>query len=70
MGGKGESVPKSYNNIGNIYYRRGDFAKAIQYYSKAIELKNDYADCYCNRGVAYEGARNYDQAIKDYTKAI
>jgi len=39
-------------------------------YTKAIELKPDYADAYNNRGNAYAAKGQHEQASADYTKAI
>jgi len=42
------------NNLGIVYYRLGQIEKALECYSKAIGLKEDYVDAYLNRSVAYE----------------
>ena len=39
-------------------------------FTKAIELKPDYAEAYVKRGVAYGSLSDYQQAIKDFTNAI
>jgi tetratricopeptide (TPR) repeat protein len=57
------------------YYLEGkdtdDYLMAIQYYSKAINYRHDFADAYNNRGVAkYCGSGDLKGAIADYTKAI
>ena len=44
--------------------------KAITDYTKAIELNTKFADAYHNRAVAYYNRRDFDSAIKNYTKAI
>ena len=44
--------------------------KAIEYYSKAIELKPDYAEAYNNRGNIFAEKKQYDKALEDYSKAI
>lgn len=60
----------------NHYYRglnytiAKDYDSAIVEYSKAIELKPDYADAYLERGDAYRMKGNYDKAIADFNKAI
>ena len=48
----------------------GDYDRAIEDYTKAIELDPNPADAYNNRGVAYGKKDESDCAIKDYTKAI
>jgi len=44
--------------------------KAIDYYSKAIELYPQYHDAYGSRGLAYFRLQKYDQAFEDYQKAL
>lgn len=60
----------AYNNRGIVYNAKGNFEKAISDYSRAIELKPEYANAYNNRGVAYYAKGNLDRAISDYNKAI
>ena len=43
---------------------------AIASFTKAIELKPDYAEAYSNRGIAYFEKGEHDRAIEDYNKAI
>ena len=70
---------ENYNNLGIQEYEKGNYEKAIEYFSKAIELKPDYAEAYYNRGLAYlktgskytaEGRKNLNNAIADFSKAI
>ncbi len=69
------------HNRGIIYQNRRDEAdnpqertqynhKAIEHFTKAIQLDPDYAESYNNRGVAYDFGGDYDAAIEDYTQAI
>lgn len=44
--------------------------EAIEAYTKAIELNPDMAKAYLQRGNAYLAVGNYEQAIKDLSKAI
>jgi len=48
----------------------GQYQKAIDEYTKAIELKPDDADIYNNRGYAYDRLGQYQRAIEDYNEAI
>ena len=47
-----------------------EYEKAIEDYTKAIELKPDLAIAYNNRGNAYKGKGEFDVAIQDFNKAI
>jgi len=60
-----------------VFYTRGyayaelkEFERAIEDFSKAIELDPNDAEAYYNRGLAYAKLGKYEQAIKDYDKAI
>jgi len=70
---------ENFNNLGVQEYEKGNYEKAIEYFTKAIELKPDYAEAYYNRGLAYlkigskytaEGRKNLNSAIADFSKAI
>ncbi len=61
---------EDYFNRGNTYHNKGNFDRAINEYTKAIELKLDYTEAYYNRGNAYHRKGNFDRAIDEYTKAI
>jgi tetratricopeptide (TPR) repeat protein len=43
--------PEIWYNIGNVHMNLKDYQKAIEYYNKAIGIKEDYADAYYNRGL-------------------
>lgn len=60
----------AYNNRGNGYKDDGDYDRAIQDYSHAIQLKPDYALAFYNRGNAFDSTSDYDRAIKDYDQAV
>jgi Flp pilus assembly protein TadD len=58
------------NERGNSKLDKGDFDGAIVDYSKAVELKADFASAYSNRGIAKADKGDFDGAIADYAKAI
>ncbi len=61
----------AYYNIGYIYLEyKKDFKEALNYFGDAIKTDNDYAEAYYNRGYAYEFLKDYQNARKDYKKAI
>lgn len=47
--------------IGVIHQNRQDYHTAIEYYTKAINLKEDYADAYYNRGQSWFYLGDRDQ---------
>ena len=67
----------SFSQTAEEYYNRGhskadlkDYRGAIADYSKAIELKPDYAEAYNNRGYSRADLEDYRGAIADFSKAI
>ena len=59
-----------YNNRGIDYGEKGEYDLAIKYFTKAIELKPDYAIAYNNRAAVYRSKGKHDLAIEDCDKAI
>ena len=59
-----------HNNRGLIYGEKGDYDRAIEAFTKAVEVNPSYAVAYNNRGLAYNNIGEFDRAIADYTKAI
>ena len=55
--------------LGNEFYESENYDKAIEYYTKAIELGQKHADVYNNRGLAYLEKRDHGHAIKDFNEA-
>jgi len=52
------------------YAKNEQYDKAIEEYSKCIEIDPIYSNAYHNRGNIYNIKGYYDNAIADYTKAI
>ena len=52
------------------YQYRSNNEKAIEHYTKAIELKPDYFEAYDNRGIAYCKKGDFEKGIQDHSKAI
>ncbi len=48
----------------------GNYHKAVEAFSRVIELAPNSAHAYNNRGVAYSELGNYRLAIKDFNRAI
>jgi len=60
----------NYNKVGNEYHFQKNYNKAIEYYTKAIELDPDNAKYYNSRGVSYNWLKEYEKAIADASKSI
>ena len=59
-----------YVDRGNRYGRNGVYHRAIEDFTKALELDPEHADAYYNRGCSWYEAGKYDDAIADLTRAI
>ena len=55
---------------GNIKNKFLDSEEAIEDYTKAIELDYNFAEAYCNRGIAKRDVQDYIGAIKDLEKYL
>ena len=58
------------SNSTGMYNNRGASESAIADFTKAIQLKLDFAEAYFARGLAYGQKEEFDLAIKDFDKAI
>ncbi len=63
------SSPNTHNNLGDVYGRHGDKEGALKEFSRAIELKPNYADAYHNLGNTYRELGQMDKALENYQKA-
>lgn len=59
-----------YRNRGRRAYNEGDYRKAVEAYTGAIERDGNFASDYIWRADAYNELGENQKAIKDYTKAI
>jgi len=48
----------------------GDLKNSRPSFDKAIELDNNFAQAYANRGILNDRTGNYEAAVKDYKKAL
>jgi tetratricopeptide (TPR) repeat protein len=59
-----------FSRMGSRAYDAGDFAGAVEHYSKAIEKDPNTAAFFNNRGISYKNLGRYNEAIADYNRAI
>lgn len=59
-----------HNNLGSVYHRKNDLARAMGSFKKAIELKPNFADAHYNLGVAYKDIGRMDEAIIEFEAAV
>ena len=61
---------EAYNNRGIAYAGKGQYDKAVEDYSRAIDLDARFDKAYNNRGNAYWHLGNHAASLADYQKAI
>lgn len=57
-------------NLGNIYARRGDFNRGIEFFNRAIGINPEYPPAFYNRGLAFYKSKQYNRAVEDFQFAI
>lgn len=64
-------TPEFHNTLGVILASEGNQEEAaIREYGKAISLRRDYADAYCNRGNALLKLGRHKEALVEYQTAV
>jgi tetratricopeptide (TPR) repeat protein len=58
------------NNLGTLYFERGEYDRALEYFNKALSVNPDYASANNNRGAVYIEKGLLDLALKDVERAI
>jgi predicted O-linked N-acetylglucosamine transferase (SPINDLY family)/glycosyltransferase involved in cell wall biosynthesis len=62
--------PVALHLLGIIAYQVGNGALSLELINKAILLKPDYAEAYCNRGITQYALQQYQEALESCGKAI
>uniref|UniRef100_H2YTD6 SGTA homodimerisation domain-containing protein n=1 Tax=Ciona savignyi TaxID=51511 RepID=H2YTD6_CIOSA len=61
---------EGFKQEGNEMMKKEDFEKAIELYTKAIEIDSYNAVYYCNRAAAQTGRQKYDMSLTDCKRAL
>lgn len=64
-----ESAKQSFDK-GYRSHLKGNHSTAAKHYTKAIKRKPSYAQAYLMRGATYHSLKQYELALKDYTRVI
>lgn len=59
-----------YYELGIEESKKGDYAKAIENYKKAVVFDKNFAFAYDNMGICYRRLNEYDKAIDAYEKSL
>ena len=70
LGRTAPSDPKTHNNLGDTWARRGDFQRSIDEFNKAIKINPRYADAMHNLATVYQQTGENKLAIDWYEKAF
>lgn len=60
---------KTYVNLGILYLRREDYARALSNFKIAIDGAPELAEAYYNRAIAYDAMGNLAAAYADFKEA-
>ena len=72
MEGEGATL----NNLGNVYRSWGQYAKAVEYYEKSLEIKRKIGDVkgegltLSNLGEVYRHRGEHDKALASFQKGV
>jgi len=61
--------PEPIVEMGNLFYARKEYRKAISYFDQAIELAPEHAMAWCRRGMCHQYRKSYALAFQDLQKA-
>ena len=61
--------PEPQIAIGDLYFARKDYRKAIDYFNAALEVDARNAMAFCRRGISHYYRKNYPQAMQDLKQA-
>jgi len=67
---KSSNKARPYNNLGRAHLVEKKFLQAIPFLKTALRHNPYFSYAHYNLGIAYQGIRQYDNAIAEYKKAL
>ena len=72
------ALARSYNDIGSIYFEKGDYDEALKWYDKAFNIYDkvldpqhiDFMSLHTDMGEAFFAKGNYDKALEWYNAVL
>jgi lipoprotein NlpI len=61
--------PEPHFAMGNLYFNRKEYKRAVEFYDHALELDGSHAMARCRRGISHYYRKNYKQAYQDLQSA-
>jgi len=61
---------RPHNNLGTVYYKMGDYARAAESFRESIRIKQNFADSHYNLSNAYRNLGRLDDAIAECELAL
>ena len=61
---------RAWHHLGNAYYDRNRYDKAIHVYHKAVRINPEHAGTWYNLGNAYHELKHHNEAITAYREAV
>lgn len=63
-------IPHPYLGRGLFFQEKGEFNRAMNDFTKCLEIDSSYLFAYYNRGNIFFDSKKYDLAVLDYSRAI
>ena len=63
-------TPDELKDKGNVYFQKREYAKAVEEFTRAIEINHEYVEAFYNRGLAYYELHLYYKAIVDFDMVL
>ena len=78
MLGKGASYADTLHNMGNLFYTNGRYEEALDYYQRAIKVKEavlekghiSFSDTMFNIGLLLESMHRYEEALDYFSSSL